>query len=640
MTRRFWVAICAVVSLVFVPHVTPQPAYANAVFEARDNELTLNSKEWKATGPVTLSVSAGAKVGDFGSSEPAGDTDPRTISDEVTFDGEHLPFAVQTKPSKPVSVQVKATPGTYCLNIHAHSLGDKKPRKHTQTIRVESTDDNTTIDTDPADCPTDLDDKHRIKPPELGAKQHTVKAENTSAGYLANADFDARGLDGRVRMAFRHDGHGTMGVINPNRTKGGNIAARGDAFAYDISAPTIEPLHLTFSEPGTHCVAYSMYRDDAKKPARNGMLTVTAKGAEVADDRAADGQDAGDGDADGGDVDSREAEGQVADSQCGPTTPVPRDPADSQDKSTDDKGADNEDAADPREEGDTSGNMPGQYGAAPGLPGLTVPTPAALPFQPVAANVCAPAGEGQMVDVTQGQVLINPTQVKVNGAERAPSTVNVTVPDSARTAFTPSTTQDKEFATPGSQVWATGGQNAPAVGWSANDLDPALVKSMEVTLTRVSGPGSVLIQQKDALGKNTKNLRQGSQSTVTPGQFSTPTFMFNQPGAYDVEFETLTREVHGHERRATVLLRFNVGKKLPAQVAGSPLGALIGHCQAASITGDTVRGNPPAKPPQATPETPSVEGPSNWWWGVFGAALACSVALAILAARVWVREDS
>ena len=284
--------------------------------------------------------------------------------------------------------------------------------------------------------------------------------------------------------------------------------------------------------------------------------------------------------------------------------------------------------------------MPGQYGTAPGLPGLTVPTPAALPFQPVAANVCAPAGEGQMVDVTQGQVLINPTQVKVNGAERAPSTVNVTVPDSARTAFTPSTTQDKEFATPGSQVWATGGQNAPAVGWSANDLDPALVKSMEVTLTRVSGPGSVLIQQKDALGKNTKNLRQGSQSTVTPGQFSTPTFMFNQPGAYDVEFETLTREVHGHERRATVLLRFNVGKKLPAQVAGSPLGALIGHCQAASITGDTVRGNPPAEPPQAAPETRSVEGPSNWWWGVFGAALACSVALAILAARVWVREDS
>ncbi|MDK7749484.1 hypothetical protein QP572_03825 [Brevibacterium sp. UMB10442] len=637
MKCRFWGAICAVVSLVFVPHVTPQPAYASAIFEARGDTLTLDTREWKATGPVTLSVSAGAKVADSSDgAEPAGDTDPRAISDEVTFDGEHLPFAVQTKPSKPVSVQVKTDPGTYCLSIHAHSLGKKEPRQHARTIRVESTDGTTTIDTDPADCPTDLDDKHRIKPPELGAKQHTVKAENTSAGYVAHADFDARGLDGRVRMAFRHDGHGTMGVINPNRSEGGNIAARGDAFAYDIWAPTIEPLHLTFSEPGTHCVAYSMYGDDAKKPARNGMLTVTAKGAEVADDQAADGQEAS-----GRAEDDGAASDGVADSQCAPTTPVPRDPAespsDSHEKSTDDTGADNAEETHPGEEGDTSGNMPGQYGATPGV---TVPTPAALPFQPVAANVCAPAGDGQMVDVTHGQVLINPTQVKVNGAERAPSTVNVTVPDSARTAFTPSTTQDKEFATPGSQVWATGGANAPAVGWSANDLDPALVTSMQVTLTRVSGPGNVIIQQKDALGKNTKNIRQGSQSTVTPGQFRTPTFMFNQPGAYDVEFETLTREVHGHERRATVVLRFNVGKKLPAQVAGSPLGVLIGHCQAASITGDIVPGNLPADPPQAAPVTPEVEGPSNWWWGVVGAAVLCSIALAILAARVWVRGDS
>lgn len=623
MTRRFWVAICAVVVLAFVPHVTPQPVYASAIFEARGDTLTLDTREWKVTGPVTLSVPAGAKVGDSGSSDPAGGTDPRTISDEVTFDGEHVPFAVQTKPSKPVSVQVEATPGVYCLSIHAHSLGKKEPRQHTHTIRVESTDDTTTIDTDPADCPTDLDDKHRIKPPELGPKQHAVKAENTSAGYVAHADFDARGMDGRVRMAFRHDGHGTMGVINPNRSEGGNIAARGDAFAYDIWAPTIEPLHLTFSEPGTHCVAYSMYGGDAKKPARNGMLTVTAKGAEVADDREAKDRVEDDG---------------VADSQCAPTTPVPRDPAespsDSHEKSTDDTGADNEEETGPGQEGENSGNMPGQYGATPGV---TVPTPAALPFQPVAANVCVPAGEGHMVDVTHGQVLINPTQVKVNGAERAPSTVNVTVPDSARTAFTPSTTQDKEFATPGSQVWATGGANAPAVGWSANDLDPALVTSMEVTLTRVSGPGNVIIQQKDALGKNTKHLRQGSQSTVTPGQFSTPSFMFNQPGAYDVEFETLTREVHGHERRATVVLRFNVGKKLPAQVVGSPLGALIGHCQAASITGDIVQANPPAGPPQAAPVAPEVEGPSNWWWGVVGAAVLCSIALAILAASVWVR---
>ena len=116
--------------------------------------------------------------------------------------------------------------------------------------------------------------------------------------------------------------------------------------------------------------------------------------------------------------------------------------------------------------------------------------------------------------------------------------------------------------------------------------------------------------------------------------------MFNQPGAYDVEFETLTREVHGHERRATVVLRFNVGKKLPAQVVGSPLGALIGHCQAASITGDIVQANPPADPPQAAPVTPEVEGPSNWWWGVVGAAVLCSIALAILAASVWVRGDS
>ena len=632
MRCRFWGAICAVVALVFVPHVTPQPVYASAIFEARGDTLTLNAHDWKGTGPVTLSVSAGAKVADSSDSSA-------TVSDEVTFDGEHLPFAVQTKPSKPVSVQVKTDPGIYCLSIHAHSLGKKEPRQHTQTIRVETTDSTTTIDTDPADCPTDLDDKHRIKPPELGAKQHTVKAENSSAGYVAHADFDARGMDGRVRMAFRHDGHGTMGVINPNRSEGGNIAARGDAFAYDIWAPTIEPLHLTFSEPGTHCVAYSMYGEDAKKPARNGMLTVTAKGAEVADDQAADGQDAG-----GRAEDDGAASDGVADSQCAPTTPVPRDPAespsDSHEKSTDDKDTDNAEETHPGEEGDTSGNMPGQYGAAPGLPGLTVPTPAALPFQPVAANVCAPAGEGQMVDVTHGQVLINPTQVKVNGVERAPSTVNVTVPDSARTAFTPSTTQDKEFATPGSQVWATGGQNAPAVGWSANDLDPALVTSMQVTLTRVSGPGNIIIQQKDALGKNTKNLRQGSQSTVTPGQFSTPTFMFNQPGAYDVEFETLTREVHGHERRATVVLRFNVGKKLPAQVAGSPLGALIGHCQAASITGDIVQANPPVDPPQAAPVTPEVEGPSNWWWGVVGAAVLCSIALAILAARVWVRGDS
>lgn len=620
------------VALVFVPHVTPQPVYASAIFEARGDTLTLNAHDWKGTGPVTLSVSAGAKVADSSDSSA-------TISDEVTFDGEHLPFAVQTKPSKPVSVQVKTDPGTYCLSIHAHSLGKKEARQHTQTIRVESTDSTTTIDTDPADCPTDLDDKHRIKPPELGAKQHTVKAENSSAGYVAHADFDARGMDGRVRMAFRHDGHGTMGVINPNRSEGGNIAARGDAFAYDIWAPTIEPLHLTFSEPGTHCVAYSMYGEDAKKPARNGMLTVTAKGAEVADDGDADGQEAS-----GRAEDDGAASDGVADSQCAPTTPVPRNPAespsDSHEKSTDDKDTDNAEETHPGEEGDTSGNMPGQYGAAPGLPGLTVPTPAALPFQPVAADVCAPAGEGQMVDVTHGQVLINPTQVKVNGAERAPSTVNVTVPDSARTAFTPSTTQDKEFATPGSQVWATGGANAPAVGWSANDLDPALVTSMQVTLTRVSGPGNIIIQQKDALGKNTKNLRQGSQSTVTPGQFSTPTFMFNQPGAYDVEFETLTREMHGHERRATVVLRFNVGKKLPAQVAGSPLGALIGHCQAASITGDIVPGNPPADPPQAAPVTPEVEGPSNWWWGVVGAAVLCSIALAILAARVWVRGDS
>ncbi|EFG46843.1 hypothetical protein HMPREF0183_1842 [Brevibacterium mcbrellneri ATCC 49030] len=619
------------VALAFVPHVTPQPVYASEIFESRGDTLTLDTREWKSTGPVTLSVPAGAKVADSSDgAEPAGGTNPHTISDEVTFDGEHLPFAVQTKPSRPVSVQVKATPGTYCLSIHAHSLGKKEPRQHTHTIRVESTDGTTTIDTDPADCPTDLDEKYRIKPPELGPKQHTVKAENTSAGYVAHADFDARGLDGRVRMAFRHDGHGTMGVINPNRSQGGYIATRGDTFAYDISAPTIEPLHLTFSEPGTHCVAYSMYGEDAKKPARNGMLTVTAQGAEVTDDRDADGR-AEDGEASDG----------AADSQCAPTTPVPRNPAespsDSHDTSTDDKGADNAEETGPGQEGDTSGNMPGQYGATPGV---TVPTPAALPFQPVAANVCAPAGEGQMVDVTHGQVLISPTQVQVNGAERAPSTVNVTVPDSARTAFTPSTTQDKEFATPGSQVWATGGANAPAVGWSANDLDPALVKSMQVTLTRVSGPGNVIIQQKDALGKNTKNLRQGSQSTVTPGQFSTPTFMFNQPGAYDVEFETLTREVHGHERRVTVVLRFNVGKKLPAQVVGSPLGALIGHCQAASLTGDIVHANPPADPPQAAPVTPEVEGPSNWWWGVVGAAVLCSIALAILAASVWVRGDS